>query len=217
MWYPTWVRVQENNINCTYVHPYLQGSSVKAVPPWLLEGCSFRLRRLDLSGSGQHLDATALSALLPHCPHLERLALGRCQALLDLRPLATSACVATLVELDVGGCASVASLAPLRACPRLRRLGARACAALQDLAPLLSCLQLRDLDVGACTGLQGLAPLTQLSRLLIGGCTQLIGLGPLSGCVRLEHLDLTMCVGVQDLSALTSMEQLQILFMTGCR
>jgi serine/threonine protein kinase len=107
-------------------------------------------------------------------------------------------------RLELGGCAQVSDLSPLRGMP-LTYLGMGGCAQVRDLAPLRG-MPLTTLILGGCTEVVDLTPLQglPLTTLNLVGCWRLRDLSPLQG-MRLTSLSLYGCGGLRDVTPLQGM------------
>ena len=112
-----------------------------------LRGCAASLEQLDLSGCRS---VRVINALADHTTRLAKLALGGCDRLERLQPLA--ACQG-LTELELSNASTLADLSPLASCQRLAKVDISFCAGVATLAPLAGCRNLDSLVLVGCRGL----------------------------------------------------------------
>ncbi len=91
------------------------------------------------------------------CTRLKRLNLAKSPALSSISALAGSA--GTLEQLDLSGCESIKSLAPLRGARKLQSLNLEDCRGIDSLLPLADSQALTDIALSGLTQLQSLAGL----------------------------------------------------------
>lgn len=177
------------------------------------------LRELQLS----HCDMVRPLWALVGLRDLHTLRMDDCHQLSD-EDLQSLSSLGALRTLNLGGCAQLTNLEPLRALTELRELFFAHSTRVHNLEPLGRMASLQVLDLNGCDitdrDLSVLAVAAQLTNLDLRNCAKISdsGLQALSSLVRMRRLDLFGCTALTDdgLRALSAMTELEVLTLSHC-